>query len=198
SDVYKSQERYQTVFASQSGSAAAPTAGLHFTKELLGELDRAGVLFARVTLDVSLDTFRPMASEDSWTHPMHGERCSVPIETAESVRNCRGRIVAVGTTTVRTLETMAVGPRSVRAGSAETRLFIRPGYKFLAVSGIITNFHLPRTTMLLMIAAFVGSGPLRDAYEHAVRSRYRFLSFGDAMLALRSESNGTKEGGVRE
>jgi len=179
-------ERYQTVFASREGSAAAPTAGLHFTKEVLGELERRGVLFAQVTLDVSLDTFRPMAANDPWDHPIHGERCEVSEQTADAVRRATGRIVAVGTTSVRTLESMAVGPREVRPGVSDTRLFIRPGYKFLVVDGIVTNFHMPRTTMLLMISAFVGADPLRMAYEHAVAQRYRFLSFGDAMLALRA------------
>ncbi len=179
-------ERYQTVFASREGSAAAPTAGLHFTKEVLEELERHGVRGARVTLDVSLDTFRPMASTDPWEHPMHGERCEVSEETAAAVREATGRIVAVGTTSVRTLESMAVGPREVRPGVSDTRLFIRPGYKFMVVDGIVTNFHLPRTTMLLMISAFLGADPLRRAYEHAVAQKYRFLSFGDAMLALRA------------
>lgn len=179
-------ERYQTVFASRAGSAAAPTAGLHFTQDVLDALDARGVKGARVTLDVSLDTFRPMASGEAWEHPMHGERCEVPPETAEAVRRTTGRIVAVGTTSVRTLESMAIGPRELRPGSTETRLFIRPGYKFLVVDGIVTNFHMPKTTMLLMISAFVGANPLRMAYEHAVAQRYRFLSFGDAMLALRA------------
>lgn len=179
-------ERYQTVFASREGSAAAPTAGLHFTQDVLDALDARGVKGARVTLDVSLDTFRPMASGEAWEHPMHGERCEVPAETAEAVGRTTGRIVAVGTTSVRTLESMATGPREVRPGVSDTRLFIRPGYKFLVVDGIVTNFHMPRTTMLLMISAFVGADPLRMAYEHAVAQKYRFLSFGDAMLALRA------------
>ncbi|MEJ5170300.1 MAG: tRNA preQ1(34) S-adenosylmethionine ribosyltransferase-isomerase QueA [Fimbriimonadales bacterium] len=190
-------ERYQTVFASKEGSAAAPTAGLHFTQDVLEALRRRGIEGARVTLDVSLDTFRPMAADDAWEHPMHGERCEVPPETVEAVRRARGRILAVGTTTVRTLESMAVGPRVLKAGSTETRLFIRPGYKFLVVDGIVTNFHMPRTTMLLMISAFLGASPLRVAYEHALAQNYRFLSFGDAMLALRTDGKRQGKGDGR-
>lgn len=176
--------RYQTVYARHPGSAAAPTAGLHFTTELFEELARRGVERAFVTLDVGLDTFRPIASERLDEHEMHGERCSVPPETVEKVEACSGRIVAVGTTTVRTLETFAVGPRRLRAGTEVSRLFIKPGYELRICDGLFTNFHMPRTTMLLMLAAFVGRDPLMRAYEEALREGYRFLSFGDAMLIL--------------
>jgi len=178
------EERYQTVYSSAPGSAAAPTAGLHFTRELLSELESKGVKTARVSLDVGLDTFRPVAVEDIEDHVIHGERCSVHVETAEAVQSCKGRIVAVGTTTVRTLETFASGPRRVESGSRVSRLFITPGFEFKVIDGMFTNFHLPRTTMLFMVSAIAGRDPLMAAYEEAVRTKYRFLSFGDSMLIL--------------
>lgn len=177
-------ERYQTVYGRSPGSAAAPTAGLHFTRELLGRLRSQGVETALVTLDVGLDTFRPVSAEDTSLHQMHGERCTVPPETAQAISRCRGRVVAVGTTTVRALETFAVGPRSVEPGSTVSRLLIEPPHDFRAIDGMFTNFHMPRTTMLLMVAALAGREPLMAAYEEAVRLRYRFLSFGDSMLIL--------------
>lgn len=178
------EERYQTVYAASPGSAAAPTAGLHFTAEVLAALAAKGVGTARVTLDVSLDTFRPVTAETAAEHTMHGEVCRVGEETAEAVNGCRGRVVAVGTTSVRTLESFAVGARRVEAGEQLSKLFITPGYTFRVVDGMFTNFHMPRTTMLLMLAAMTGEGVLRDAYAEAVRERYRFLSFGDSMLIL--------------
>ncbi len=177
-------ERYQTVYASEPGSAAAPTAGLHFTGDLLSQLEHLGVQRATVTLDVSIDTFRPVQVENLDEHVMHGETCTIGMETAEKIRNCRGRIIAVGTTTVRTLETFAVGPGEVRTGSGTSKLFIRPGYEFRVVTGMFTNFHMPRTTMLLMLSALVGKHHLFHAYESAAQNRYRFLSFGDSMLIL--------------
>lgn len=177
-------ERYQTVLAKVGGSSAAPTAGLHFSEGILLELATRGIDTATVTLDVGLDTFRPVQTEDLGRHQMHGERCDVPVETAEKIERCQGRIVAVGTTTVRTLESMAKGPRQVDPGSRSTHLFIRPGFNFQVIDGMFTNFHLPRTTMLIMLSALVGRERLLAAYDEAVRHNYRFLSFGDSMLVL--------------
>lgn len=177
-------ERYQTVFARSPGSSAAPTAALHFTSQLLDRLRCKGVHTAFVSLDIGLDTFRPIQSEQVEDHLMHGELCRLPEETAAAILGCRGRIVAVGTTAVRTLESFAVGPRQVDSGEKETRLFIRPPYNFQIVDGMITNFHLPRTSMLLMVAAFASRERLMRAYAEALCTDYRFLSFGDAMLAL--------------
>lgn len=178
------EERYQTVYASAPGSAAAPTAGLHFTSGFLTELRAIGVETATVTLDVGLDTFRPIASEDPLRHEMHGERCVVPLLTARKIAECRGRVVAVGTTTVRTLESLSTGPRRVEPKSTDTRLFITPGYRFKTVDAMFTNFHLPKTTMLLMVSALSSPESVRTAYREAVERRYRFLSFGDSMLIL--------------
>ena len=177
-------ERYQTVIARTPGSAAAPTAALHFTPELLDALRSQGVEIATVTLDVGLDTFRPVEAERLEGHEMHGEVCSVPEATAEAVARCRGRIVAVGTTSVRTLETFAGGDRRVTAGRRTSRLFIHPGYRWRIVDGMFTNFHLPKTTMLMMISALAGHERVFAAYREAVREQYRFLSFGDSMLIL--------------
>lgn len=177
-------ERYQTVYATVGGSAAAPTAGLHFTSEILSELEERGVGIARVTLDVGLDTFRPVQAEVLSEHHMHGERCSVPPETAEAVATCTGRVIAVGTTAVRTLESLAEGPRKLGSGTHTTSIFIRPGYRFQIVDGMFTNFHLPRTTMLMMISAMAGRENVLYAYQEALERQYRFLSFGDAMLIL--------------
>ena len=177
-------ERYQTVIAHVPGSAAAPTAALHFTPELLGALQARGVEIATVTLSVGLDTFRPVEKEDLAGHVMHGEVCEVSPETADAVARCRGRIVAVGTTSVRTLETFAVGPRRLATGRRDSKLFIRPGFEWRIVDGMFTNFHLPKTTMLMMLSAMVGRDRLFAAYAEAVEARYRFLSFGDSMLLL--------------
>jgi S-adenosylmethionine:tRNA ribosyltransferase-isomerase len=178
------RDRYQTVYSSQPGSAAAPTAGLHFTHAILESLKAKGVKTAEVTLDVGLDTFRPMTAERASDHVMHGERCQVTPEVVEAVENCQGRIIAVGTTSVRTLETFAIGGRKLRPGEEVSRIFISPGYEFKIVDGMFTNFHLPRTTMMLMISALAGREPVMEAYEEAVGLRYRFLSFGDSMLIL--------------
>jgi S-adenosylmethionine:tRNA ribosyltransferase-isomerase len=177
-------ERYQTVYGDTPGSAAAPTAGLHFTDDILRQLEARGVNIAYVTLHVGLDTFRPVKIENLDDHQMHGEICEVTEPTAAAIRACTGRIVAVGTTTVRTLESFATGLRNVSAGQQSTRLFIRPGYQFKVVDGMFTNFHLPETTMLMMISALAGKDRTLGAYEQAIQERYRFLSFGDSMLIL--------------
>lgn len=177
-------ERYQTVYGRVAGSAAAPTAGLHFTNELLQKIATLGVETCTVTLDVGLDTFRPVSSETTEEHVMHGEVCRVSKEAALKVGDCKGRVIAVGTTTARTLESFAQGPRSLREGETATDLFITPGYRFQVVDALLTNFHMPRTTMLMMVAALAGREPLFEAYRQAVVENYRFLSFGDAMLIV--------------
>lgn len=182
--------RYQTVYARTPGSAAAPTAGLHFTPELLERLAARGVGLARVCLDVGLGTFRPIRTEDVREHEMHAEAFAVSEETARAVNACRGRVVAVGTTSVRALETAALsadGPQQrVAAQTGETRLFVYPGgghETFRAVDAMITNFHQPHSTLLLLVAAFLGREQMRRAYDTALKEGYRFLSFGDAMFA---------------
>lgn len=181
-------EKYQTVYATDERSAAAPTAGLHFTTELLDDLVRAGVHVARVELDVGLDTFRPVKEDDPEKHHIHTEHFRVSEQVAAAVAECRergGRVVAVGTTSVRALES-AVDPESgqVRAHEGNTSLFILPGYEFRAVDAMITNFHVPRSTLLMMISAFAGRDEIMRAYRTALDEGYRFLSFGDAMLLL--------------
>lgn len=178
------KERYQTVYGVSKGSAAAPTAGLHFTEEMLATLQRQGVNVVKVTLHVGIDTFRPVQVEDLDEHKMHGERCELSEAAADVINGAKGRIIAVGTTTVRTLETLAVGTKRVVAGTRDTRLFIRPGFQFQVIDGMFTNFHLPGTTMLVMISALVGREVLLSAYEEAVKEQYRFLSFGDSMLVV--------------
>jgi S-adenosylmethionine:tRNA ribosyltransferase-isomerase len=180
----RDRERYQTVYASAGGSAAAPTAGLHFTPALLDELRERGVGTAHVTLDVGLDTFRPITSENPFDHEMHGERCSVPMQTGEAIAACTGRIIAVGTTSTRTLESFATGPRRVESGERTTKIFIKPGYRFQIIDGMFTNFHMPRTTMLMMLSAFAGAETVARAYREALAGDYRFLSLGDSMLIL--------------
>ncbi|HYO48885.1 MAG TPA: tRNA preQ1(34) S-adenosylmethionine ribosyltransferase-isomerase QueA [Chloroflexia bacterium] len=188
-------ERYQTVYARTEGSAAAPTAGLHFTPRLLEELRGQGVGFATVTLHVGLDTFRPVHEERVEEHPMHNEWYHLGAETAEAITRTRrngGRVLAVGTTSVRVLETAAqaqrIGPddrgKEVESAEGWTDLFITPGYRFGLVDAMLTNFHLPRTTLLMLVSAFAGHQLVLRAYEEAVRERYRFYSFGDAMLIL--------------
>lgn len=176
-------ERYQTVFAKSVGSAAAPTAGLHFTPRLLEDLAAAGTAIAEIELDVGLDTFRPMGDGPIADHRIHRERFSVPAATVDAVERARtagGRVIAVGTTVVRALET-AASSGMVRAGPGESDLFIVPGYQLRTVDAVITNFHAPRTTLLALIAALVGSR-WREIYAHALGAGYRFLSFGDAMF----------------
>jgi S-adenosylmethionine:tRNA ribosyltransferase-isomerase len=183
-------ERYQTVYARQPGSAAAPTAGLHFTPELLAHLSAKGVGLAEVTLHVGLDTFAPVNEDDPQQHHIHTEWCEVTPEAAARINAARaagGRIVAVGTTSVRTLESAAraAAPGQVVAPlSGPTALFILPGFTFKAVDVLITNFHLPRSTLLMLISAFAGREQVLAAYQEAVRLEYRFYSFGDAMLIL--------------
>ncbi len=175
-------ERYQTVYAAAKGSAAAPTAGLHFTPALLAGIRARGIAMAFVTLHVGLATFRPVRTENLDDHDMHTEFFEVSPEAAEAVNSARGRIVCVGTTTARTLESVAVGKRKIAARSGETNLFIKPPYDFKIVEALITNFHTPKSTLLILISAFAGTDFVRRAYEEAVRQQYRFLSFGDAML----------------
>jgi len=176
-------ERYQTVYAAASGSVAAPTAGLHFTPELLRELLLREVGIADVTLHVGLGTFAPVKAVDPTQHAIHSEWCEVPAETIGAIRHCGGRVFAVGTTTVRALESAArVSPQNAFRGP--TDLFIHPPFEFRAVGGLITNFHLPRTTLLLLVQAFSGSELLKAAYAEAVRAEYRFFSYGDAMLVM--------------
>jgi S-adenosylmethionine:tRNA ribosyltransferase-isomerase len=179
-------ERYQTIYARVAGSVAAPTAGLHFTPTLLEHLQRQGVRLAFVTLHIGLDTFRPVEVEEVAEHPMHSEWCYVPAEVAEAVQATRRagrRVVAVGTTAVRALETAAQG-QAITPFSGWTRLFIYPGYHFRAVDALITNFHLPRSTLLMLVSAFAGRESILAAYAEAIRQGYRFYSFGDAMLIL--------------
>lgn len=180
----KDKERYQTVYGVSNGSAAAPTAGLHFTREILDSLVQKGVEIEHITLHVGIDTFRPVQVEDLDDHRMHGEECEVSSQTAEKINSAQGRIIAVGTTTVRTLESFAIGRRRVSSGIQDTRLFIRPGFQFRVVDGVFTNFHLPGTTMLVMISALVGRDALLNAYSQAIAEKYRFLSFGDSMFVV--------------
>lgn len=177
-------ERYQTVYSAIGGSAAAPTAGLHFTEVLLEKIREKGVQTAFVSLDVSLDTFRPLATENVSDHVMHGETCRVSMEAANTINSRSGRVIAVGTTSVRTLESFAHESGRIEAGEMDSRLFIKPGYQFRIVNGMFTNFHMPKTTMLLMISAMAGREAVFHAYQHAIESGYRFLSFGDSMLIV--------------
>ena len=177
-------ERYQTVFSESNGSAAAPTAGLHFTQEILDAVAEKGVKIATVTLHVGIDTFRPIQVDDVTFHQMHGEVCEVSSVAASIINDAVGRIVAVGTTAVRTLESFAVLKGKVEPGRKTSRLFITPGYEFQVVDGMFTNFHFPRTTMLLMISALSSREAILGAYAAAVEEKYRFLSFGDSMLLI--------------
>jgi S-adenosylmethionine:tRNA ribosyltransferase-isomerase len=184
------RERYQTVYAATAGSIAAPTAGLHFTPELLTRLSSRGMRRAAVTLHVGVGTFRPVETDDPSEHEMHAEIYHVPEATAAAIAETRergGRVWAVGTTVVRTLETVAEPRGRVRAGSGSTELFIRPGFEFRVVDALITNFHLPRSTLLMLVSAFAGHGPVMDAYRTAVREGYRFYSYGDAMALVPGE-----------
>ena len=178
-------ERYQTVYSKVNGSAAAPTAGLHFTKELLAKLEEKGVKLAYVTLHVGLGTFRPVKAEDISDHHMHSEFCMISAETAATINEAKrngGRIICVGTTSCRTLESLAKPDGTFEEGSAWTDIFIYPGYRFRAMDGLITNFHLPESTLVMLVAAFSSRENILHAYEVAVENRYRFFSFGDAML----------------
>lgn len=184
---HASPERYQTVYADQDGSIAAPTAGLHFTPELLDEVRARGVETAFVTLHVGLGTFRPVNVERIEDHRMHAEVGEITAETALAINTARlggGRLTSVGTTTTRLLETAAADDGSVSAWSGETDRFIYPGYRFRTIDSLVTNFHLPRSTLLMLVSAFAGLDFVMEAYQEAIRARYRFYSFGDAMLIL--------------
>ena len=179
------QERYQTVYSKEVGSAAAPTAGLHFTQELLEKVRAKGVQTAFVTLHVGLGTFRPVKAEEITEHHMHSELCMISQETADVLNATRrngGRIVCVGTTSCRTLESLVGEDGTFCAESKWTEIFIYPGYKFKAMDALITNFHLPESTLVMLVSAFAGREQVLHAYEEAVKERYRFFSFGDAMF----------------
>lgn len=177
---------YQTVYAEREGSVAAPTAGLHFTAEGLHSVQAKGVGIARIDLEVGPGTFKPVEGEDITAHPMHPERYSIGAETAEEIGRTRrdgGRVWAVGTTVVRALES-AAGEAGIRPGAQQTRLMITPGYRFRVVDRLLTNFHLPRSTLLMLVSAFAGHELILRAYRHAVAERYRFYSYGDAMAII--------------
>jgi S-adenosylmethionine:tRNA ribosyltransferase-isomerase len=176
--------RYQTVYARKAGAIAAPTAGLHFTKRLIEQLKRQGIRLASVTLHVGIGTFRPITTRTLDQHQMGQERFIINTQNAQIINETKrkgGRIIAVGTTTVRTLETVAASGKP-RSRQGQTGLFIRPGYRFKMVDGMVTNFHLPKTTLLALVAAFAGLDNILAAYHHAIQQRYRFYSYGDAML----------------
>lgn len=186
-DRLDDERRYQTVYARQGRSVAAPTAGLHFSEALLRRLDERGLRRAELTLDVGAGTFKPVEVEDPAEHVMHEERYCIPDALARAVtgtRSAGGSVWAVGTTSVRTLETAADDHGELRAGEGETRLFIRPGYHFRVVDRLITNFHLPRSTLLMLVAAFAGYDLIMRAYREAVEQEYRFFSYGDAMAVV--------------
>ncbi len=181
------KNRYQTVYAKYQGSAAAPTAGLHFTRELLEEIGRKGIKIVYVTLHVGLGTFRPVKEENILDHHMHSEYYQVPEETASVINETRaagGRVICVGTTSCRTVESAADDNGIVHPGSGDTEIFIYPGYRFKVLDGLITNFHLPESTLVMLVSALAGRENVLAAYGEAVRERYRFFSFGDAMLIL--------------
>ena len=181
------QSRYQTVYCKKEGSAAAPTAGLHFTEELIDKLKNKGVEFASVTLNVGLGTFRPVKADDLEKHEMHSEFYSVSQETADKINAAKRagkRIIAVGTTSVRTLESATDENGIVQAKSEDTKIFIYPPYKFKCVDGLITNFHLPESTLIMLVSAFLGREKTLSLYDTAVKNKYRFFSFGDACLFL--------------
>ncbi|MGM9595456.1 MAG: tRNA preQ1(34) S-adenosylmethionine ribosyltransferase-isomerase QueA [Oscillospiraceae bacterium] len=178
-------ERYQTVYSKELGSAAAPTAGLHFTKELLAEIADMGVKICYVTLHVGLGTFRPVKADNIEDHEMHSEFCIVPEETTETVnavKRAGGRVIAVGTTSCRTLESFTTEDGTLQATSGWTNIFIYPGYKFKCIDALITNFHLPESTLIMLVSALAGRENILNAYNTAVKERYRFFSFGDAMM----------------
>lgn len=183
----RDEERYQTVYAEREGSVAAPTAGLHFTPALLAALEARGVTLARLELEVGPGTFKPVEVQDPATHPMHEERYAIPAETAAAIAALRargGKLWAVGTTVVRALESAGRADGTVAPGAGTTRLLITPGYPFRVVDRLLTNFHLPRSTLLMLVAAFAGHADIMAAYRHAVAERYRFYSYGDAMVIL--------------
>ena len=179
------RERYQTVYSRETGSAAAPTAGLHFTKELMDKIAAKGVKICYVTLHVGLGTFRPVKAEDIKDHEMHSEFCIMPEESARIISETKkagGRVVAVGTTSCRTLESFAGEDGSMEPCSGWTSIFIYPGYRFKCVDALVTNFHLPESTLIMLVSALAGRENVLHAYGEAVKERYRFFSFGDAMF----------------
>lgn len=183
----KEKDRYQTVYAKYEGSAAAPTAGLHFTNDLLGELEALGVRIAYVTLHVGLGTFRPVKEEHITDHHMHTEAYEITKEAADTINNTKaqgGRVICVGTTSCRTVESAADDSGVLCACSGDTNIFIYPGYRFKMTDALITNFHLPESTLIMLVSALAGREHVLAAYEEAVRERYRFFSFGDAMLII--------------
>ena len=184
----KDQERYQTVYSHELGSAAAPTAGLHFTKELLKKIEEKGVKIGYVTLHVGLGTFRPVKAENITEHKMHSEHYHLPKETADLINETKkngGRVIAVGTTSCRTLESVATfNDGKILESDGWTSIFIYPGYEFKVLDGLITNFHLPESTLIMLVSAFAGYEHVMAAYKEAVEKRYRFFSFGDAMLII--------------
>ncbi|MBQ3467250.1 MAG: tRNA preQ1(34) S-adenosylmethionine ribosyltransferase-isomerase QueA, partial [Oscillospiraceae bacterium] len=179
------RERYQTVYSRELGSAAAPTAGLHFTPELLDEIRAKGIPVCPITLHVGLGTFRPVKEDEIEDHAMHSEYCSIPAETAYYVNQCHqngGRVIAVGTTSCRTLESFTDEEGILQASSGWTDIFIYPGYQFRCIDALITNFHLPESTLIMLVSALAGREQILHAYQVAVENRYRFFSFGDAMF----------------
>ena len=183
----KDKDRYNTVYCREEGSAAAPTAGLHFTENVFRSLADKGIDTAYITLHVGLGTFRPVKEDDILKHKMHIEHYSILPETAEKIRQCRqngGRVIAVGTTSCRTLESAADESGSITPGSADTGIFIYPGYKFKVTDGLITNFHLPESTLIMLVSAFLGREKTLAAYREAIKECYRFFSFGDSMLII--------------
>ena len=183
----KDKERYQTVYSKDAGSAAAPTAGLHFTKEMLENIRAMGVNIAYVTLHVGLGTFRPVKVEDVTQHKMHTEHYYIPEEAAKTINETRkngGRVICVGTTSCRTVESCAKKYGEIKECSGDTDIFIYPGFEFKCMDGLITNFHLPESTLIMLVSAFAGYDNVMNAYNTAVKERYRFFSFGDAMLIL--------------
>ena len=181
----KDRDRYQTVYAKYDGSAAAPTAGLHFTKDLLGEIRAKGVQVAEVTLHVGLGTFRPVKVDKVESHHMHTEHYIIDEATAETINAAKRegrRVIAVGTTSLRTLESAAGEDGLLKAGEGDTDIFIYPGYRFKMIDALITNFHLPKSTLVMLVSAIAGRENIMKAYEEAIKERYRFFSFGDAMF----------------
>ncbi|WP_415033452.1 tRNA preQ1(34) S-adenosylmethionine ribosyltransferase-isomerase QueA [Azonexus sp.] len=185
------ETRYQTVYARAPGAVAAPTAGLHFTDDMLALLRQKGINSAFVTLHVGAGTYRPVRAHRLSEHRMHSERYEIPVATAAAVAATRaagGRVIAIGTTSLRALESAAQNASEIRAGEGETDIFITPGYRFKAVDRLLTNFHLPKSTLLMLVSAFAGHAAIRAAYAHAVATGYRFFSYGDAMLLERSDA----------
>ena len=181
----KEKDRYQTVYAKYNGSAAAPTAGLHFTEDLLKKIEEKGIVIANVTLHVGIGTFRPVKEENIEDHEMHFEHFYIKEEDANKINIAKKngkRVIAVGTTSCRVLETVADKEGKVSATEADTGIFIYPGYKFKCIDGLITNFHLPESTLLMLVSALAGKEYIMDAYKEAVKEKYRFFSFGDAMF----------------